>query len=566
MGPARWLQRYAEVFDTVEVNSTFYRLPSTGAGSCEREGEASGSAACGALQTAERAAQQPRHVHLRVPDLLADLALCEVVHEAQLHHAALELWERLPGAGDRVAALHQLVGRVHVAEQVQEGARLVVLARGGRVQRRGLVARRGLARLQGRLDAAAHRGGHLADGRRAPELLGEDLGLAAEGERPLLQVAGHVQRPALVAEVALELTEDGGRRIAREPRPAIGLEAVDRLDEAEARDLEQVVQRLVRVAVAKRQVARERKEALHQLVASGHVAVAVIANEELTLGVACLRALALVARLGVDPAYRRTVRGLLLTWRYLRRSEYDVRSARRPRHGRMSSPLMGGGEPAGQIVPSEQPQETVCPVSSLSNRELGRYAAQGRAGRARRRPRAPAPGRPRTRSAGRRSSRPASPPRGSARRARPGSGPTMYGSRNSSSEISLGLLLHRLRVVPVVGVVLVRLRAFQTRAPSSAASSSSAQENPVWRMISPGSRPASSQAPAVGVDDLGRRLGIGERPQAVAVAGGHAGRLRPERRHVDRRPALGARVQVGGLGAEVAARRGRGARRRAGGR
>ena len=28
MGQTRWLRRYAEVFDTVEVNSTFYRLPS----------------------------------------------------------------------------------------------------------------------------------------------------------------------------------------------------------------------------------------------------------------------------------------------------------------------------------------------------------------------------------------------------------------------------------------------------------------------------------------------------------------------------------------------------------
>jgi uncharacterized protein YecE (DUF72 family) len=28
MGPARWLRRYAERFDTVEVNSSFYRLPS----------------------------------------------------------------------------------------------------------------------------------------------------------------------------------------------------------------------------------------------------------------------------------------------------------------------------------------------------------------------------------------------------------------------------------------------------------------------------------------------------------------------------------------------------------
>jgi uncharacterized protein YecE (DUF72 family) len=28
MGPGRWLRRYAEEFDTVEVNATFYRLPS----------------------------------------------------------------------------------------------------------------------------------------------------------------------------------------------------------------------------------------------------------------------------------------------------------------------------------------------------------------------------------------------------------------------------------------------------------------------------------------------------------------------------------------------------------
>jgi uncharacterized protein YecE (DUF72 family) len=28
LGTGRWLERYAEVFDTVEVNSTFYRLAS----------------------------------------------------------------------------------------------------------------------------------------------------------------------------------------------------------------------------------------------------------------------------------------------------------------------------------------------------------------------------------------------------------------------------------------------------------------------------------------------------------------------------------------------------------
>ena len=79
---------------------------------------------------------------------------------------------------------------------------------------------------------------HLAHLRRAAELLGEDLRRAAHRERALLEVARHVERPALVAEVALQLAEDRRRGVARELRPAAGLEAVDRLDQAEARDLQ----------------------------------------------------------------------------------------------------------------------------------------------------------------------------------------------------------------------------------------------------------------------------------------------------------------------------------------
>ena len=97
-----------------------------------------------------------------------------------------------------------------------------------------------------------------------------------------------MQRPALVAEVALQLAQDRGRGVARELRAALGLEAVDGLDQPEARHLDQVVERLVRVGVAQRQVARERQEPLGQLLARGEVALAVVPDQELPFGLARL--------------------------------------------------------------------------------------------------------------------------------------------------------------------------------------------------------------------------------------------------------------------------------------
>ena len=60
-------------------------------------------------------------MHLRVADPLADLALRQVVHEAQLDDLALDLGQGESGAGDGVAVLHELVGRVVAAEQALSG-------------------------------------------------------------------------------------------------------------------------------------------------------------------------------------------------------------------------------------------------------------------------------------------------------------------------------------------------------------------------------------------------------------------------------------------------------------
>jgi hypothetical protein len=133
---------------------------------------------------------------------------------------------------------------------------------------------------------------HLPHLGRAAQFLRERLGRAADRERALLKVARHVQRPALVAEVALQLAEDGRRGVARELRPASGLEAVDRLDQAEARDLHEVVQRLVRVRVAKGEVTRERQEALAELLARSEVAVVVVADQKPAFSFLCIRSVA----------------------------------------------------------------------------------------------------------------------------------------------------------------------------------------------------------------------------------------------------------------------------------
>ena len=71
--------------------------------------------------------------------------------------------------------------------------------------------------------------------------------------------------PRAVAEVAPDLAEDGGHRVARERRPVAGVEAVDRLQQADRAGLDEVVERLVGVRVALREVPHERQVALGEL-------------------------------------------------------------------------------------------------------------------------------------------------------------------------------------------------------------------------------------------------------------------------------------------------------------
>ena len=79
--------------------------------------------------------------------------------------------------------------------------------------------------------ADAEPGGDLGDGRGAAELLGQGAHHRAEVEVQLLHPAGDPHRPALVAEVALELADDRMGGVGRELDAALGLlKAIDRFD------------------------------------------------------------------------------------------------------------------------------------------------------------------------------------------------------------------------------------------------------------------------------------------------------------------------------------------------
>src|SRR4051794_21168963 len=58
--------------------------------------------------------------------------------------------------------------------------------------------------------------------------------------------------------------------------PAVGLESVDGLEQAEACHLDQILQRLTGMAIAAGELACERHEAHHELLARGDIPVAVV--------------------------------------------------------------------------------------------------------------------------------------------------------------------------------------------------------------------------------------------------------------------------------------------------
>jgi len=115
--------------------------------------------------------------------------------------------------------------------------------------------------------------GDLRDGRRALELDGQLGDCFLHFRHPVMEAAGNADGPDPVAEMALQLAEDRRRGEGGEGGAPVGVEAVDRVDETEARDLQEVVEGLARPAVAKGEVFREGQVAADQLLADRRVTI-----------------------------------------------------------------------------------------------------------------------------------------------------------------------------------------------------------------------------------------------------------------------------------------------------
>src|SRR3954452_23681541 len=129
------------------------------------------------------------------------------------------------------------------------------------------------------LDAGVDGLGELADGGGAPELCGQRFGGRVEAQRALLDVAGNPNRPAVVAEVAFELAEDGGDGEAGEGGSARCVEALDRLQQPERGYLVQVVE-IGSSAIAAGEVTGERQVASEHGIPAAGIAASAIAGEQ----------------------------------------------------------------------------------------------------------------------------------------------------------------------------------------------------------------------------------------------------------------------------------------------
>ena len=136
--------------------------------------------------------------------------------------------------------------------------------------------------------------GDLGDRRGSAQLVAQLRGRLVHRHRPLLEHrCGSRSVPDAVAEVAPKLAEDGRRRVGGERRAAVGIEAVQRLNQPEACDLDQVVERLGASAISESQGPCQRQKAPDQLLLQDGVAGRCVAAQKRLLIESTIPALAL---------------------------------------------------------------------------------------------------------------------------------------------------------------------------------------------------------------------------------------------------------------------------------
>src|SRR5262249_41833970 len=154
---------------------------------------------------------------------------------------SLALAERRQAAGDRRPVLDSLEALLGGAEPVADRHLVRLPARHRLIERDRATRGAGRERLEHGVRGGLGVARDLADSRRALVAAGELGDRLVDLADPLLEPARKTEVPDTVAEVAAQLAEHRRRRERHERDPALGVEAVDGVDQAEARDLEQIL-------------------------------------------------------------------------------------------------------------------------------------------------------------------------------------------------------------------------------------------------------------------------------------------------------------------------------------
>ena len=254
------------------------------------------------------------------------------------------------------------------AERLERVELAVLVGSADRERERGVRAA-GLERLQHELLLDARRLGELGDRRRPAELDGLVLDDLRELDVELLEPARDAHRPALVAEVALDLADDVRGRVGRQLDAAVDVEAVDRLDQADAADLDEIVELLAAVGVAPGERADEREVLLDQLLARGEVALLVVAAQQRLVGLARVtstRSPRARSPCAARPTSRRRARSAA-TLSTTVSSSAPQADARRPPPARARPPSRGSGPIESSIVPPSTRSTIVTSLSCSSS-------------------------------------------------------------------------------------------------------------------------------------------------------------------------------------------------------